>query len=172
MNRYLLPLLFATILALAGCGLHDPYSRRPQGAGAPRVAGPGSTVGGMFGRTEDGARGVLARYASAWVNWSAATLPRQRGLLSALAGGQLARELRNDAAQAARNKLQEVSRAYSRGRYVGVISEPHGEAIVLTYEEVALLGGRAQGAYHVYLARVASTAHGWRVTRWQPASEG
>ncbi len=89
----------------------------------------------------------------------------------ALATGQLADELRQDAAQAVKTQLQEVSQAYSRGRYVGVIPGQGGRAIVVTYEEVALLGGQAQGAYHVYLARTEHTALGWRVTEWQPATD-
>ena len=170
MSRRALPMLLASVVALSGCGLHDPYSQRSQAPAAPRVtvAGP-ATDAAPDGA--DGARSVLARFASAWVSWSATTLPRQRMLLSALAGRALARELRADAAQAARNRLQEVSRAYSRGRYVGVIPEAGGSAIVLTYEEVALLGGSAQGAYHVYLAHTARTTDGWKVTQWQPASD-
>jgi hypothetical protein len=70
-----------------------------------------------------------------------------------------------------KTRLQEVSRAYSRGRYVGVIRGERGRAIVVTYEAVAPLGGSAQGAYHVYLARTEPTAHGWRVTEWQPATD-
>ena len=83
----------------------------------------------------------------------------------ALATGQLAQQLRQDAAQAVKTQLQEVSQSYSRGRYVGVIRRGGGRAIVVTYEEVAPLGGQAQGAYQVYLARTEHTTHGWRVTR-------
>ena len=120
----------------------------------------------------DDATGLLAQYASAWVNWSAPTLSHQRATLVALAAGPLAVELRQDAAQAARSRLQEVSNAYSRGRYVGLIREAAGGAVVVTYEEVAPLGGSAQTAYHVYLARTARTPNGLRVTQWQPATDG
>jgi hypothetical protein len=118
------------------------------------------------------ATGLLARYAAAWVNWSAPRLSHQRAALVTLAAGPLAGELRQDAAQAARSRLQEVSNAYSRGRYVGLIPEASGGAIVVTYEEVAPLGGSAQAAYHVYLARTARTPDGLRVTQWQPATDG
>jgi hypothetical protein len=118
------------------------------------------------------ATSMIARYANVWVNWSATTLPREREELLALATGQLADELRREAAQAIKNRLQEVSQAYSRGRYVGIIRQDGGRAIVLTYEEVAPLGGQAQGAYHVYLARAEHTAKGWRLTEWQPATDG
>jgi hypothetical protein len=117
------------------------------------------------------ATGALARYATAWVNWSAATLPGERAALLALSTGRLAEQLRQDAAQAVKNRLQEVSQAYSRGRYVGVIREAGGRAIVVTYEEVAPVGGSAQGAYHVYLARTERAAHGWSVSEWQPATD-
>jgi hypothetical protein len=43
--------------------------------------------------------------------------------------------------------------------------------VVVTYERVAPLGGRPQGAYEVYLARTEPTPHGWRVSEWQPASD-
>jgi hypothetical protein len=114
---------------------------------------------------------VLARYADAWVNWSARTLPHERAALLALATGQLAEQLRQDAAQAVKTELQEVSQAYSRGRYIGVIRQEGGRAIVVTYEEAAPLGGQAQGAYHVYLAHTERTTLGWRVTEWQPATD-
>ncbi len=130
----------------------------PLGEGAPKPT--------------DSATSVLARYAQAWVNWSAATLAHERAALLALAAGRLAEQLRQEAAQASKTQLQEVSQSYSRGRYVGVIPAGGARAIVITYEEVALLGGQAQAAYYVYLARTEHTALGWRVTEWQPATDG
>ena len=91
--------------------------------------------------------------------------------LLALATGQLAEQLRQQAAQAVKTQLQEVSQSYSRGRYVGLITQQGEAAIVVTYEEVAPVGGQAQGAYHVYLARTEHTAVGWRVSEWQPATD-
>jgi len=166
-------MLLAAVIALAGCGLRDPYSQQPQkrraAAGAQSAPTP---VGEGAPKPTNSATSVLARYAYAWVNWSAATLPHERAALLALATGQLAAQLRQEAAQAVKTQLQEVSQAYSRGRYVGVIREEGGRAIVVTYEEVALLGGQAQAAYHVYLARTEHTPLGWRVTEWQPATDG
>jgi hypothetical protein len=115
---------------------------------------------------------VLAQYATEWVNWSGAALDRQRAALLTLAAGALAGELRKDAAEATRARLLQVSNAYSRGRYVGAIPQAGQAALVLTYEEVAALGGQPQAAYHVYLARTARTAQGWRVMQWQPLSDG
>jgi hypothetical protein len=171
MSRRTLPLLLAAAIPLGGCGLRDPYSQQPQNplvagdrsaqAPAPQVARKPATSGGS----------VLARYAKVWVNWSAATLAHEQAALLALAAGRLAQQLRQDAAQAVKTQLQEVSRSYSRGRYIGVIREAGGRAIVVTYEEVALLGGQAQGSYQVYLARTEQTTHGWRVTEWQPATD-
>jgi hypothetical protein len=172
MSKPALPMLVAAVIALAGCGLRDPYSQQPQKR--PAAAGAQSALtpvpeGAL--KPTNSAASVLARYADAWINWSAATLPHERAALLALATGQLAGQLRQDAAQAVKTQLQEVSQAYSRGRYVGVIPEAGGRAIVITYEEVAPLGGQAQGAYHVYLARTEHTAVGWRVSEWQPATD-
>jgi hypothetical protein len=162
-------LLAATVLG--GCGLRDPYSQQPSRPTAARgEAAVTPLPEGTLDRASS-ARSVLARYATTWVNWSATTLPRERAVLLALATGQLAEQLRQDAAQAVKTQLQEVSQEYSRGRYVGVIAEQRGPAIVVTYEEVAAVGGSAQGAYHVYLARTRRTAYGWRVTQWQPATD-
>lgn len=171
MSKGTLPILLAVVIALAGCGLRDPYSQRPQKrpaasdrsaqAPAPQVAPKPATSGAS----------VLASYAEVWVNWSAATLPHERAALLALATGRLAQQLRQDAAQAVKTQLQEVSRSYSRGRYIGVIREADGHAIVVTYEEVAPLGGQAQGSYQVYLARTKHTTGGWRVSEWQPATD-
>lgn len=170
MSKGALSLLLAAAIPLVGCGLRDPYSQQPQKrlvagdrsaqAPAPQVAPKPATSGAS----------VLARYAEVWVNWSAATLADERAALLALAAGRLAQQLRQDAAQAVKTQLQEVSRSYSRGRYVGVIPEAGARAIVVTYEEVAPLGGQAQGSYQVYLARTGHTQHGWRVTEWQPTT--
>jgi len=171
MSKRALPMLLAAVIPLTGCGLRDPYSQQPQkrpAAGARNALAP---VADEALKPTSSAPSVLARYADAWVNWSAATLPHERAALLALATGQLAEQLRQDVAQAVKTQLQEVSQSYSRGRYVGLIRQRGEPAIVVTYEEVAPLGGQAQGGYHVYLARTEHTALGWRVTAWQPATD-
>jgi hypothetical protein len=171
MSKRTLPMLVAAVIALTGCGLRDPYSQQPRKrptAGAESVQMP-SPQGALIPTTSS--TSVLARYAQEWGNWSAATLPHERAALLALATGQLAQQLREQASQAVKTQLQEVSQAYSRGRYVGLITQQGDAAIVVTYEEVAPLGGQAQGGYHVYLARTEHTAVGWRVTEWQPATD-
>jgi hypothetical protein len=172
MSKRALPMMLAAVFALAGCGLRGPYAHSPHRApSAASVAARAPLTDGALGAAR-GASSVLARFATSWVNWSAATLAREREVLLALAAGQLAAQLRRDAAQAVRNRLEEVSQAYSRGRYVGLIRQAGGGAVVLTYEEVALASGQPQGAYHVYLAHVEVATHGWRVTQWQPATDG
>ena len=172
MSKGALPIFLAAVIALAGCGLRDPYSQQPQkraaASGAQRTQAPAPQVAPK--PATSGAT-VLASYAEVWVNWSAATLPHERAALLALAAGRLAQQLRQDAAQAVKTQLQEVSRSYSRGRYVGLITQQGDAAIVVTYEEVAPLGGQAQGSYQVYLARTAHTTQGWRVSEWQPATD-
>ena len=171
MSKRALPMLVAAVIALAGCGLRDPYSQQPQkrpAAGAQSAQAP-APEGAR--KSTNSATSVLARYADVWVNWSAATLPHERAAVLALATGRLAEQLRQQAAQAVKTQLQEVSQAYSRGRYVGLITQQGEVAIVVTYEEVAPLGGQAQGGYHVYLARTEHTPLGWRVSEWQPATD-
>jgi predicted small lipoprotein YifL len=172
MSKPTLPMLVVAVIALTGCGLRDPYSQYPQKrATAAGAQSAQRSVPEEPRKPTNSATSVLARYAEASVNWSATTLPRERAALLALATGQLAVQLRRDAAQATKTQLQEVSQAYSRGRYVGFIGAAGGRAIVVTYEEVAHVGGQPQGAYHVYLARTERTAHGSRVTEWQPATD-
>jgi hypothetical protein len=172
MSRGALSILLAAVIPLTGCGLRDPYSqqpdKRPAAGGAQSVQTP---VPEAALKPTTSATSALARYAEVWVNWSAATLAHERAALLALATGGLAQQLHQDAAQAVKKQLQEVSRSYSRGRYVGVIREADGHAIVVTYEEVAPLGGQAQGGYQVYLARTKHTTSGWRVSEWQPATD-
>jgi hypothetical protein len=164
--------LLASVI-LTGCGLRDPYAQRRTPPAAVPPAAAALPVEGMAARRAAGSTtDVLARFATTWVNWSGASLDRGRTELLALAAGPLAAQLRADAAQAVRSRLQEVSNAYSRGRYVGLIPQATAGAIVVTYEEVAPLGRQPQSAYHVYLARTARTANGLRVTEWQPASDG
>jgi hypothetical protein len=172
-TRRLYCLLLSAPLILTGCGLRDPYAQQserpaPTSSAAGRAAAVAVPLNGPAGSATD----VLAQYATAWVNWSGASLDRQRAGLLTLATGPLAGELRKDAAEATKTRLQQVSNAYSRGRYVGAIPQAGRAAIVVTYEEVAPLGGQAQAAYHVYLARTAPMAHGWRVTQWQPVTDG
>jgi len=172
MSKGALPMLLAAVIALAGCGLRDPYSQQSQNRRSAASAQSALTPvpeGAL--KPANSSTSVLARYADAWVNWSAATLPHERAALLALATGQLADQLRQDAAQASKTQLQEVSQSYSRGRYVGLITQQGEAAIVVTYEEVAPRGGQAQGGYHVYLARTEHTPLGWRVSEWQPATD-
>lgn len=173
MTRRTLPLLLAASIILTGCGLRDPYSQPWQKgtvgvSGAPALTRPSQQ---QLLPQANSTTSVIVHYTTLWVNWTAATLPRERAGLLALATGQLGDELRQEAAQAVKTRLQEVSQAYSRGGYVGVIGQHGGRVIVVTYEEVALVGGQAQGAYHVYLARTERTAQGWRLSEWQPATD-
>src|SRR6202035_736452 len=115
--------------------------------------------------------GIVAHYATVWVNWSATTLFREHAELLTLATGTLAVELHREAAQAVKTRLQEVSQSYSRGRYIGAIASQRGQVIVVTYEEVAPLGRQAQGAYHLYLARTEHTTGGLKLSEWQPATD-
>ncbi len=170
MRKRTLPIILVASAILTGCGLHDPYSPQPQKS-THTSRGQAPQPQPTHVKSTGSAASVIARYANVWVNWSATTLPRERAELLALATGQLAEELRRDAAQAVRNHLQEVSQAYSRGRYVGVIRQSNRHAIVVTYEEVAPVGSQAQGAYHVYLAQAEHTTKGWRLTEWQPATD-
>jgi hypothetical protein len=166
---------FATAcLALSGCGLRDPYAARP----AARVSKSSSSTTQAQQQTvatpaeSHDFPELIARFAGLWANWSAPTLQRQRSELLGLATGALARELRAQNAEARKEQLLAVSRAYSRGRYVGQIARGGGAALVLTYEEVSPLGGQPQGGYRVYLARGERTAAGWKLGEWQPASDG
>ena len=106
MSKRALPMLLAAVIALAGCGLRDPYSQQPQKR--PAAAGAQSALtpvpeGAL--KPTNSATTMLARYADAWVNWSAATLPHERAALLVLATGQLAEQLRQDAAQAVKTQL-------------------------------------------------------------------
>jgi hypothetical protein len=172
-TRRLSCLLLSAPLILAGCGLRDPYAQQAEGpaptsSSASRAAAVAVPLNGPARSATD----VLAQYATVWVNWTAGSLDRQRAGLLTLAAGPLDDELRHDAAEATKTQLEEVSNAYSRGRYVGSIPQAGQAAIVVTYEEVSALGGQAQATYRVYLVRTARTAEGWRVTQWQPVTDG
>jgi hypothetical protein len=175
MTRRTLPLLLILVVGsvFTGCGLGDPYSQQSH-TGAARTPGAAAQTRPLARQSSSGAgsaRSAIARYATIWVNWTAATLPRQRAGLLALATGPLADELRQEAGEAVKARLQEVSQAYSGGRYVGVIPQRDGRAVVVTYEEAAPVGGQAQGAYHVYLTRTERTGKQWRLSEWQPATD-
>ena len=171
MRTRTLPILVAAVIPLAGCGLSDPYSPQPQKRPAAAAQHAPSPAPDEYPKAPNSAASVLARFAGTWANWSAATLAHQRAALLALATGRLAQQLREAVAQAVKTELQEVSRSYSRGRFIGLIADQGDSTLVLTYEDVAPLGGQAQSGYQLYLARTEQTPHGWRVSQWQPATD-
>jgi hypothetical protein len=169
-----IPILLLVGATFTGCGLRDPYLQRSQKGAAQsketKAQVPGLLPPHSFTLAKS-ATDAVARFTTVWVSWSATTLFQERVELSELATGQLKDELRREAAEVAKTRREEVSRFHSCGRYVGIIASHAGRLVVVTYEEVAPIGGRGQGAYHVYLARTEHTAQGWKLSEWQPATD-
>jgi hypothetical protein len=170
----------ATALALAGCGLHDPYdspSRRPghpehisaHRPGRPQTATPAGRL--TVPQAEaTGPRVALETFGELWTNWSFKGRAVNRRELAALSSGALRATLLGAARRAAADSALRASNLRSRGQVAAVLLRPGRPALVVTQETAELESGRSQTGYAVYLARAVQTAAGWKVVEWQAAS--
>jgi hypothetical protein len=166
---------------VAGCGLRDPYvgsrtatstatevqsstvqaaatSTASQSAAAPAMTGTSPAA------QSNSPRAALERFATSWVDWTAGGQASQRARMLSQATGPLLSELGNVEAQ-----MPYVTRGTGGGRYVGAIEQSANNFLVVTYE-LSGTGKQAQAAYGVYLATVADTSAGWKLSAWTPTS--
>ena len=142
-------------MALAGCGVADPYAASTRAATPPPP--PHAPIAPRDSHS------AIEAFARAWINWSARNAARQRGALLALSTGPLARELADPQSvpsAAAAGAMR------SRGSVVGLLAGTTQDVVVVTSEEVS-----GQSAYRVYLARPERTPDGWRVAAWQSTTD-
>jgi hypothetical protein len=173
------------VLALAGCA--DPYTHDRTSPRAPTrtVAAPGSDVEQPAPpakplpqplpseRPTTSARAAARSFAWRWVNWDWQTAARQQRLLARRATGELARQLRGNAASARIDATLARDKPGSHGSVVAVQFKVRGgraSGIVVTREQTLTdahpnLGGRR---YRVYLVRLTRHRNGWEVSAWTP----
>ena len=156
----------AAALGAAGCGIADPYhpSARPAAPSARRQPAPRQSAPAA------GARQALEQFGRVWVNWRSESLAPNRRQLAALATGDLAGVLADDAKRAATDATQAAPRWRNTGTVQAVVLRDGGRALVVTQETTAREGQAGEPAYVVYLATVESTTDGWKVSEWQRTS--
>lgn len=175
------------LLALTGCGLHDPYNsaspppltghRRVSASGSasappssPLPLGAAPTVAGVPAR----AAGVLRRFALIYGNFSASTVRRQQQALIALATGAYERDLRASEHQAELAATRAMPPGASTTSTIASaqFAPPHGaleRGVAILLERLQTASGvRGQPVTDVYLAELLKTRNGWRVARFAP----
>ena len=169
-------------LALAGCGISDPYTashRSPRqastsGAGEPDDDGPSPPrVSATHGAVATTPQAALIRFAGLYVNWTADTLAADARRLALLSTGQARAqalaEVRDPPATLAR---YDVSNSGSVAAIAAGQGTERGRWAVVTNEQTDGYGPY-QGlpaASHVTWATVARVAGGWVVSGWYPGS--
>ena len=199
MTRRWIALLIVPV-SLSGCGSLAPRSSSPPlgrtlaveaapatstnaPSGDPPAERDGSVPAGLAAKENAPAAGAVAgspraaleRYALAYTNWHAASLPARERELAALAVGaaRLAAEAtgasQGAAAALASNHVQNkgVVLAIAAGQ-----GRAHGQWVVVTQEQTTGTGPYAglPAAPHVTLARTARLHRGWAVSEWSPQS--
>jgi hypothetical protein len=184
--------LLALALALAGCGIKDPYAGRalptttaststtPQaGDPFPERGGtipPGAQTAQQQLAAGAGARtpqAALARYAQLEVNWNAGDVGRVQRALAAMSLGQARAEALQAAASDGRDSVLQHSKVANSGTVVGVAQGQGiavGRWVIVTSESTTGAGAYAglPAALHVTYATVTHTRSGWIVETWQP----
>jgi hypothetical protein len=193
-----LPIVVAA-LAVAGCGITDPY-RGDRGPAATTSTSTSTTLvtaadsgdpaperGGTIPAaahaqsrlvSEAGAatpRAALERYARLYLNWTAAGLVTHQRQLAALSLGQARAQALQAAASAARDPELTHSHVVNTGQLIA-ITPGQGVAAgpwVLVCRETTTGTGdytALPAALHVIYAQLTQTPTGWIVSRWSPES--
>jgi hypothetical protein len=156
----------------AGAPIGDPLQERdgtvPKGLAAKENAPAAGAVAGS-------PRAALERYAHAYTNWHAASLPARERELAALAVG--AARLAADATAASQGAAAALAADHVQNKGVVLaIAAGHGPArgqwVVVTQEQTTGTGPYAglPSSPHVTLARVTRLSHGFVVSEWSPQS--
>jgi hypothetical protein len=191
------PLTLFAAVALAGCGIADPYTHnaargstttpapRPRATAAtvtdpsePPAAQPTSTAasGVTAGTSSSGAatpRQALRLYARLYVNWTATTIGAHQRQLTAISQGTA----RAAALQAAASYSHDAELKSSHVANTGaIVSIAPGESlqrsrwVIVTSEHTTGSGDYAglPAAAHVTYAHLTRTPHGWVIDQWSP----
>jgi len=203
MRHRLTPLTLALLApGLAGCGITNPYQTRTHktvaAAASVSTSLTSSTTPAADAGDPPGERGgtippaaqaaqnqvagaasaatpqaALSRYASLYVNWTAANIVTRQQQLAAISIGQARGQALQAAASAARDPELTRSQVANHGQLIALTpgqGAAGGEWVLVTREQTT-----GQGQYtglpatlHVIYAQLTHTSNGWVVTRWEP----
>lgn len=181
MMRARLALLAVLVLLLCGC--QDPYQGNdplgstvttPAAGDTPAAETPRPQPSMAMGeQSPHSPRSAVEAFCLQWANWNWRTLQRQQRRLAAMAVGEFARQLTDEAALRADDRSLRRDRIGSEGTVVAVDVKAgtRERRAVCVARETPMSGARADTLntrHRVYLATVARTARGWGIRAWQP----
>jgi hypothetical protein len=191
-----LAVVLALVLALAGCGIMNPYSARvvhntttSRSATSTSTSEAGDPVPERGGTIPPGKRAAqqqlaagagartpqaaLSRYAQLEINWTAGDVGRIQRELAAISLGPARAEALQAAASDGGDSVLQHSRVANSGTVVGVAQgqgTAAGRWVIVTSESTTGAGAYAglPAALHVTYATVTHTRSGWVLETWQP----
>jgi hypothetical protein len=180
----------ATVGALVGCGITDPYSHASTTTSSTPTApsGPGPAAAQNTGESpapapptaqsqapsapEATPEQAINKFALLYVNWTWRTLPTHLRQLAALSVGAARLSEQQAAAAASRDSEITTTHVFNRGQIVSIAPNRtrSGEWVIVTREQT---GGNAQydglqPSWHVTLAHLAHLPNGYAITQWRP----
>jgi hypothetical protein len=187
--------LFASV-ALAGCGITDPYTHHAvhnsTTTSAPRADATTGTVtdpsepapsqptttaatGVTAGSTSSAAtqRQALRLYARLYINWTATTIGAHQRRLAAMSQGTARAAALQAAASYSRDPELERSHVANAGAIVSLApgqGPQRGDWVIVTSEHTTGQGDFTglPATAHVTYANVTHTLNGWTVDQWSP----
>jgi hypothetical protein len=186
---------FAVAVALAGCGITDPYTHHAvhssattsaarAGARTGTVTDPSepaepttTAAGGVTaGTSRSGAatpRQALRLYARLYINWTARTIGAHQRQLAAIAQGTARAAALQAAASYSRDPELEHSRVTNMGAIVSLApgqGPKHDDWVIVTSERTTGTGDYTglPAAAHVTYAHLTHTPNGWVIDQWSP----
>jgi len=198
-HRHASPVLLAVsaAVALAGCGLTDPYTAKQPSPSVPNSASsttpsapttnadPAPERGGTIptgtratqrrlatGAGEPSPQSALERYARLYVNWNARTVAGDQRELAAISVDQARAQALQAAARYAQDQTLKQSGVANSGHLVAITSSitTPGQWVLVTSEQTTGKGDYAglPPTLHVTYAQVTRASSGWVVSEWAP----
>jgi hypothetical protein len=199
-HRHASPVLLAVsaAVALAGCGLTDPYTAKQPSSSVPNStststtpsaattnADPAPERGGTIpadtratqrrlaiGAGEPSPQSALERYARLYVNWSARTVATDQREIAAISVDEARAQALQAAATYAQDQTLKQSGVANSGHVVAIASSTTtpGQWVLVTSEQTTGKGDYAglPPTLHVTYAQVIHASSGWVVSEWAP----
>jgi len=185
-------------VALAGCGLSDPYTAKEPSSSVPNStststtqsitttnADPAPERGGAIppgaratqsqlatGAGQPTPQSALEQYARLYVNWSARTVADDQRDLAAISVDQARAQAQQAAASYAHDQTLQQSGVANSGHLVAITSSitTPGQWVLVTSEQTTGKGDYAglPPTLHVTYAQVTRASSGWVVSEWAP----
>lgn len=180
LHRYLsVAVMLALALCLSACGLLG-HAAAGEETTTPTPANPGEKQGTTPPSKEASPvhpaaspQQALARFATAYINWTYNTLASDQAALAASAVGEARASEEQAKAQSARDTPLQRAQIYNTGSVIALAPVRGGtpnEWVIVTREQT---GGDSeyagiQASFHVTLATVTRVSGGYAVSAWRP----